>query len=367
MTLAMQALLLAAQLVVGAPEVSAAATPLKPVEVVVFSDFQCPFCAQLSRPLRELQATGVDGVTMALTFKNFPLPMHQRAQLAHQAALAAGEQGKFWEMHDLLFANQQHAQRDDLIEYAGRLGLDLDRFRRDMDSDRIKQVIEADKADGRQLHVNGTPTFYVNGREFSGNTPLADLKRILVAEQRRARTLDDVDDTSMSRGPANAPVTLEMFVDLRSPVSRPALDAVNELMLRYPSQVRLQFRHFPLAFHPYAALAHEAAVTAARSGRFWEFAASLLDHQGSLREPELVAMAGRIGLDEAAFARALREHVYAPRVDADLQMGLKKGIRGSPAILLNGRRIDGVPGAQTLTEYVEAALSRRQTAELRKQ
>src|SRR4029077_10047296 len=102
MTLAVQALLVAAQLVVGSPDVSAPATPPKPVEVVVFSDFQCPFCAQLSRPLRELQTTGVDGVTMALTFKNFPLPMHVRAPLAHQAALAAAEQGKFWEMHDLL-------------------------------------------------------------------------------------------------------------------------------------------------------------------------------------------------------------------------------------------------------------------------
>jgi protein-disulfide isomerase len=271
-------------------------------------------------------------------------------------------------MHDLLFANQQHAQRDDLVGYATRLGLDIERFRRDMDSDRIKATIESDKADGRQLHVNGTPTFYVNGREYSGNTPLAELRRIVVAEQRRARALDDVDDASMSRGPVNAPVTLEMFVDLRSPVSRPAVDAVNELMGRYPSQVRLQFRHFPLAFHPYAALAHEAAVAAARSGRFWEFATSLLNQPGSLREPELVALAGRIGLDETVVARALHDHLYAPRVDADLQAGLKKGIRGSPAILVNGRRIDGVPTVQTLTECVEAALSaRRQTAELRKQ
>jgi predicted DsbA family dithiol-disulfide isomerase len=87
-----------------------------------------------------------------------------------------------------------------------------------------------------------------------------------------------------------------------------------------------------------------------------------------MREQQLVALAGRIGLDETAFARALHEHVYAARVDADLQVGLKKGIRGSPAILVNGRRIDGVPDARTLTEYVEAALSaRRQTAELRKQ
>ena len=160
MTIAVQALLVAAQLLVGSPEVSAPAA-LKTVDVVVFSDFQCPFCALFSRPLRELQTTGADGVAVAVTFKNYPLPMHARAQLAHQAALAAAEQGQFWEMHDLLFANQQHAQRDDLVGYAARLGLDVERFRRDLDSDRIKDTIESDKADGRQLHVNGTPTFYV--------------------------------------------------------------------------------------------------------------------------------------------------------------------------------------------------------------
>ena len=368
MTLVVQALVVAAQLVVGAPEVSAPATPLKPVEVVVFSDFQCPFCAQFAQPLRELQTAGVDGVTMTVTFKHFPLPMHQRAQLAHQAAAAAAEQGRFWEMHDLLFANQRHAERGDLLEYATRLGLDVERFQRDIDSDRITQAIEADKSDGRQLRVGGTPTYYVNGREFSGTTSLAELKRIVLAEHVRARALDDVDDASMSRGPVDAPVTLEMFADLRSPVSRPALDALNDLMHRYPSQVRLQFRHFPLAFHADAALAHEAAIIAARSGRFWEFAASLLGNQGAMREPQLVALASRIGLDAAAFAQALHDHVYAARVDADLQAGRKQGIRGSPAILVNGRRIDGVPSAQTLTEYVEAALAaRRQTAELRKQ
>jgi protein-disulfide isomerase len=255
-----------------------------------------------------------------------------------------------------------------LLGYAARLGLDLERFERDMDSGRIKQAIEADKADGRQLRVGGTPTFYVNGREYSGNTSLPELKRIVLAEQRRARTLDDVDEASMSRGPVDAAVTVELFADLRSTVSRPALDAITTLMQRYPSQVRLQFRHFPLAFHPDAALAHEAAIAAAKSGRFWEFAALLLDRAGAMREHDLIALAARVGVDEAAFARALHERMYTARVDADRQAALKKGVRGSPAILVNGRRIDGVPTAQMLTEYVEAALAASpQTAELRKQ
>src|SRR5436305_326368 len=122
MMLALQTLLVAAQLASGAPDPSAIAPRPAPVEIVVFSDFQCPFCARFARPLRDVQAAGANGVPVTVTFKNFPLPMHARAPLAHQAALAAGEQGRFWEMHDLLFANQPRADRDDLIGYARRLG-----------------------------------------------------------------------------------------------------------------------------------------------------------------------------------------------------------------------------------------------------
>src|SRR5438105_1985967 len=254
----LQTVLVAAQLVSGSADPSAAAARPAPVEIVVFSDFQCPFCARFARPLRELQAAGADGVPVTVTFKNFPLPMHARAPLAHQAAVDAGGQGRFWEMHDLLFANQQRADRDDLISYARRLGLDVERFRADMDSDRIKHAIEADKMDGQQLRVGGTPTYYVNGREYSGATTIDDLKRIVAA--------------------------------------------------------------------------------------------------------------GRIGLDEVVFARALQEHRYAARVDADLQTGRKKGIRGSPAIVINGRRIDGVPTTQALADYIESALSTPpQTDQRRKQ
>src|SRR5882762_10973845 len=159
MTLVLLAMMMATQ--------AAANTPLAPtqppaqVEIVVFSDFQCPFCAMFAQAFRELQTKGVDGIKTTFTFKNFPLRIHPRAPLAHQAALAAAEQGKFWDMHDLLFANQQRAQRDDLVGYAQRLGLDVERFQRDMDSERIKQIIEADKLDAQQLRISGTPTFYV--------------------------------------------------------------------------------------------------------------------------------------------------------------------------------------------------------------
>jgi protein-disulfide isomerase len=351
-------LLLAGQL--AAPALSASPRTVKAsprnVEIVLFSDFQCPFCAQLAGPVRTLQTTPMDDVTVTITFKHFPLGIHPNAPLAHQAALAAAEQNKFWEMHDLLFANRQRAQRDDVLAYAAQLGLDLERFRKDLDSERIKQAIEADKAEGARRHVGGTPTFYVSGREYVGTRSLAQLKQIVEGEERRRRALAEIGDGALSRGPADAPVTIELFADLQSPVTRPAMAVLNAATERYRSEVRLQFRNFPLAFHPQAPLAHEAAMIAARGSRFWDFAAYLLDHQDSVGEPDLIALAGRIGLDEKPFAEALHDHRYAPRVDADVEDGDRRGIRGSPVIVVNGKRIDGVPSLQTLTEYIDAAV-----------
>jgi protein-disulfide isomerase len=327
------------------------------VTIQVYSDFQCPYCKLFAPSVREVESKGVDGIKTKVEFKNFPLGFHPFAQLAAQAAVAAGQQGKFWEMHDLLFANQSALGRDDLLRDAQKLGLDLDRFRQDLDSDRLMQSIERDKAEGARLGVSGTPTFFVNGKEYSGTRTYEQLKDLILAEQRRQWALSEITDSMMSRGPAGAPVTLEFFADLESPVSRLAVPVVEEVLRRYPASVRLQFRNFPLAFHPQAPLAHEAAMDAARQGHFWEFATYILDHQDSLREQDLIAYAGSLGLDETKFAERIRQHRYAARVDADVADGFNRGIRGSPVIFVNDKRIDGVPSLQALTEYVEAALA----------
>ncbi len=327
------------------------------VTIQVFSDFQCPYCKLFAPSVHEIESKGVEGLRTKVEFKNFPLGFHPFAQLAAQAAVAAGEQGKFWEMHDLLFANQTALGRPDLLAAARKLGLDFDRFQKDLDSERTKQAIERDKAEGAKLGVSGTPTFFVDGKEYSGTRSYEQLKDLILAEQRRKWALSEIADSMMSRGPANAPVTLEFFADLESPVSRLAAPVLEEIMRRYPAAVRLQFRNFPLAFHPQAPLAHEAAMAAAREGHFWEFEGYILEHQDSLGEQDLIAYAGRLGLDQAKFADTIRQRRYIARVDADVADGFQRGIRGSPVIFVNDKRIDGVPSLQALTEDVEAALT----------
>jgi protein-disulfide isomerase len=327
------------------------------VSIQIFSDFQCPFCKMFAPAAREVESKGIEGINTKVEFKNFPLSFHPFAQLAAQAAMAAREQGKFWEMHDLLFANQSALGRDDLLKYAASLKLDMAKFKQDLDSDRIKKIIKTDKAEGDAKKVQGTPTFFVNGKEYSGTKTLLELTALVKGEFGRRIALTDITDNLMSKGPATAPVTIEFYADLESPVSRSANYVLEELIAKYPSEVRLQFRNYPLSFHAQAALVHDAAMTAAHEGHFWEMANYVFDHQESVREQDLIAYAGRLGLDEEKFAATIQKRKYTPRVNADLADGFQRGVRGSPVVFVNGKQIDGVPSLQTLTEYVESALA----------
>src|ERR1019366_10562332 len=218
------------------------------VSIEIYSDFQCPFCKMFAPAARDVELKGIEGAATKVEFKNFPLSFHPFAQLAAQAAMAAREQGKFWEMHDLLFANQPALAGEDLLKSAESLKLDMAKFRQDLDSDRIKKMIETDRAEGDTKHVQGTPTFFVNGKEYSGTKSLAELTALVKGEFGRKIALTDITDNLMSKGPAAAPVTVEFFADLESPVSRSANYVLEELMARYPADVRLQFRNYPLSF-----------------------------------------------------------------------------------------------------------------------
>jgi protein-disulfide isomerase len=152
--------------------------PMAPVTIVEFSDFECPFCAA-ARPMLERIVRESDG-KVRLVFKHYPLDQHTHARKAARAAIAAGEQGKFWEMHDKLFENQKQLSKPDLIRYAKELGLDVEPFRKAMKSEETKKRIEADKAEGERVGVKGTPTVFVNGRRFE--EPLRSLPAYIEEE-----------------------------------------------------------------------------------------------------------------------------------------------------------------------------------------
>jgi protein-disulfide isomerase len=107
-----------------------------------------------------------------LVYKDFPLPSHSLAMPAHEAARCAGEQGRYWAYHDVLFERQPRFERDDLVDYAVNLNLDRERFERCLDGRRFRGAVEADFAEGRDLGVRSTPTVRINGKPIVGAQPI---------------------------------------------------------------------------------------------------------------------------------------------------------------------------------------------------
>ncbi|HBB41677.1 MAG: hypothetical protein COW73_04015 [Nitrospirae bacterium CG18_big_fil_WC_8_21_14_2_50_70_55] len=151
-----------------------------PVVVIEYSDFECPYCKQAHDTLKEL-VTRFPG-KIRLVFKNHPLPnLHKHAQLAAEAALAAGAQGKFWEMHNLLFAFHDALTRADLDTYAQSLGLDLVRFNYDLARGRFRDQIERETQEMLNIGATGVPAVFVNGLYISGAKPLAVYEKAVQA------------------------------------------------------------------------------------------------------------------------------------------------------------------------------------------
>jgi predicted DsbA family dithiol-disulfide isomerase len=139
--------------------------PSAPVTLCEFSDFQCPHCRMLEPILGRL--LDEYGNQVRLIYKNYPISkLHAEARDAAAAAVAAGRQGKFWAMHDKLFANQDHLTPADLEKYATEVKLDLKKWKADLGA--AQDRVEKDHAEGEKLDISGTPTLYVNGRKYSG-------------------------------------------------------------------------------------------------------------------------------------------------------------------------------------------------------
>jgi protein-disulfide isomerase len=136
-----------------------------PVTVVVFADFQCPHCrAEAPKPVLRKAVDQFRG-RAKLVYKHFTLTGHDRAKVAAIATEAAHEQGKFWEMHDLVFENQNDLSDENIYKWAQQIGLDMEKFKASFKAQNGKAVVEKDKADGEVLGIGGTPAVFVNGRQ----------------------------------------------------------------------------------------------------------------------------------------------------------------------------------------------------------
>jgi protein-disulfide isomerase len=155
------------------------------VTIVEISEFQCPFCQRVSPTLKQVRDTYGDDVR--IVFKHNPLSFHQHAKPAAKAAECAREQGKFWEMHDVLFENQRALEGPKLEEYAGTIGVDVAQWKACVASTKYEDRIATDQRLATQLGARGTPGFFINGRFLSGAQPFDSFKALIDEELAKAK------------------------------------------------------------------------------------------------------------------------------------------------------------------------------------
>ena len=365
-----------------------------PVTIVAWSDYACAYCSRAQATLKQL-ASLYPG---QLRWVHRTLPLDDDNTLATEAALAAGAQGRFLPMNDRMYALGGRVDREVVELIARELGLDMVRFRAELDIRRYRAAIDADVADARALGVSGTPTFFINGRPVHGNRSLRVFVEIVDQELARAaqhpgrpvdlepydalvaagRATADTPEAPGQRpelvrtavyrvglglpghqsGPDDALVTIVVWSDFQCPFCARQAPVLARLRETYPGQVRVVYRHLAMDFHRNAQLAAEAAVAAAAQGKFWTFHDQVFAAAGHLGRADLEGFAAAAGLDMAAFRAALDDRRYHDAVAAEAAAAGALGIEGTPTMFINGAPVSGARDARTMARLVEAHLAR---------
>ena len=171
--------------VIDVSEAPMKGNPNAKVSLVEFADYECPHCKRFQPVLRQILDEFQGDVK--LYFKHYPLPQHTNARLAAEAAVAAQKQGKFWPFEDKLWVNQDSISPAEIEKYAKESGLDVAKFRQDLDSKAVKERVQKDRVDGSTLGLSSTPTLYINGREFTDNRDVESLREWIKEEIGSAR------------------------------------------------------------------------------------------------------------------------------------------------------------------------------------
>jgi len=158
--------------------------PNAPVTIVEFADFECPFCSRAQATVDRILETYGDDIRYI--FRDFPMPFHSFAQKAAEAAHCAGEQGKYWEMHALLFENSDALAVADLKTYATQIDLDSEQFNTCLDASSTAPLVKESLALVKKLGIRGSPTFFINGRQISGAQPFERFKEVIDSELKAA-------------------------------------------------------------------------------------------------------------------------------------------------------------------------------------
>jgi protein-disulfide isomerase len=365
--------------------------------IALFSDFQCPFCGRIEPSLAELEKAFPGQVR--IVWKHQPLPMHPQAIPAALAAEAAREQGKFWPMHAKLFTDQRALGPEVFSRYAREIGLDVRRFEQALAARRGEARIQDDQKLAGQVGANGTPTMFFNCRQVVGAQPIERLRMVAEEELKKADQVlagkrpgpdfydrvckanvssgaaaapvpaqgrvpseaaaaIDVRPDDPARGNARAPVTIVVFSDFQCPFCARVSPTLDEVQRTYGDKVRIVWKHQPLAFHPNALPAAEAAEAAREQGKFWQMHDRLFAGQRELSADSYERFAKEIGLDVRRFQESVRSGRARPRIQEDQKLAARIGAEATPTLFVNGERVEGAVPFQTLKPIIDRKLGK---------
>ena len=367
-----------------------------PVTIINFSDFQCPF-SKRNVDMMEGVLKRYNG-KVRYVFKHFPLSFHKWAKPASLAAIAAQNQGKFWEYYAKLYSDVKNINEETIVAYAKDLKLDMDKFNADRTSAETAAKIQADIAQGTLFGVRGTPTLFVNGVRIVGanNAKLEDaiVKQLVVGEQLKAKGVKDPYSEIVKNGrtkfippkreppavsqdvckveiPAHAPiwgaedalVTIVLFDDFECPFCSRLYNTYEQLKKDYDGKIRIAFVNLPLGFHKKAREAAYAGVAAHRQGKFWEVYSFLFTRQKEWNKTEnfkewLESQKAELPVDWEQFKKDMESKNTEDIVAEDLKTANSIGLRGTPASFINGRFISGALPIESFKKVIDEELQK---------
>ena len=364
-----------------------------PVTMIMFSDYQCPFCVRAASTVEKL--TVEYGDKLRLVFKHNPLPFHPRAEPAAELAMEAraqkGDAG-FWRVTELLWAQNGKLEQQDLDAVAATAGLNVALAAKAMQTHKYKAQLDQDQDLSDEVMASGTPHFFINGQRLVGAQPIEKFREVIDAQLVVAKaeiakgtpaakvydallkdaksaaapekkTIAAPTKDSPSRGPANAKVTVQIFADFQCPFCKRANPTLTELDAAFPGKIRFVWRNLPLPMHANAPLAAEAAMEAfAQKGSagFWKMHDLMFENLGAqpdaLERPSLEKYAATVGLDPRKLATALDTRSHKAFIDAEAAAANAAGISGTPAFVINGYFLSGAQPLSKFKKLVALAL-----------
>lgn len=369
-----------------------------PVTIVMWSDYQCPYCKLVESTLQEVRKAYGDQVR--LVWKDNPLPFHERAlpaALLARIAYALRGNETFWQVHDALFEVQPELDDETLQNIAQKFGVPPAELEKGKLRRQALAKIDDSGDMAASFEARGTPHFFINGVRLSGAQPFEVFKQRIDAELEKARALSargvdaahtyeelmktatpapppetkqvpPADASSPSRGNARARVTIQTFSDFQCPFCQRVNPTLQALEKEFGAELRIVFRHSPLPFHRLAPLAAEASQEAfAQKGNagFWAYHDKLFEAQAQpdgLARENLEAIARSVGLDLARFKAALDSHRHAAKIQADLDVAAAAGISGTPGFVINGYFVGGAQPVPVFRRVIRRALAEARNA-----